>query len=536
MKLSILFPIAAACVLISCEKPLSEEERKAQVEQEVQQRLAAERQADEQQRLDQQQADITAREQALADKEATSTAQVAGKQATATPRASLRPASGARLSSSDGSPARSYDTFYRKLEPYGAWRETNDYGYVWQPRQAQSRDWRPYTDGRWAYTDAGWTWVSDEPFGWATYHYGRWTRLSGVGWVWVPGEEWAPAWVSWRKSDEHVGWAPLPPEARFERGTGIKKWADSYYDIDAGEYVFIPKEDIGDENVRRAVVPQERNVTIVNESTNVTNITYNNTTIVNEGPDYNELRAQSRQPFERKRLARRFDVDEDQAPQADVRGETIAMLTPLFTARAVERPRNVGAPIRQATVERPTTNQPDAERIRAKMRAEATPPPDAPSKKFEKPQLVESAGTAAPVPGGTAAQAAPAPATPVETPSPTASPAPRIVPSATTATPTATPQLSPTATATPRVVATPTATPSAAPSATSTATITPNSMPTSTPRRAPSPLPVATAAPSATATVVPAATAIPAESTSPAASPAASADTGSASGRGPRGT
>ena len=73
---------------------------------------------------------------------------------------------------------QSYDTFYRKLEPYGAWRESADYGYVWQPRAAQSRNWRPYTDGRWAYTDAGWTWVSDEPFGWATYHYGRWTRLN----------------------------------------------------------------------------------------------------------------------------------------------------------------------------------------------------------------------------------------------------------------------------------------------------------------------------------------------------------------------
>ena len=115
--------------------------------------------------------------------------------------------------SADSSSPRSYDTFYRKLEPYGGWRETTDYGYVWQPEQAQrSRDWRPYTDGRWAYTDAGWTWVSDEPFGWATYHYGRWTRLRGVGWVWVPGDEWAPAWVSWRKSDRHLGWAPLPPE------------------------------------------------------------------------------------------------------------------------------------------------------------------------------------------------------------------------------------------------------------------------------------------------------------------------------------
>src|SRR5215204_2168535 len=263
MKLSSLFLIVSLWGLVaSCEKPQSEAEKNAQIEREVQQRVAAERQADEQQRLAQQQAELDARETALAENEAKSSRAAA----TAIPR--VTPQTESRISTSDTDEARSYDTFYRKLEPYGAWRESSDYGYVWQPREAQRRDWRPYTDGRWAYTDAGWTWISEEPFGWATYHYGRWTRLSGVGWVWVPGEEWAPAWVSWRASNQHVGWAPLPPEAQFERRIGIKRWADSYYDIDAGEYVFIPNEEIGAENVQRAVIPQERNIVIVNETTN----------------------------------------------------------------------------------------------------------------------------------------------------------------------------------------------------------------------------------------------------------------------------
>ncbi len=176
--------------------------------------------------------------------------------------------------------------------------------------------------------------------------------MRGVGWVWVPGEEWAPAWVSWRTSKENVGWAPLPPEARFERKTGIKKWADSYYDIDADEYVFIPNEDIGAENVGRSVIPVERNVTIVNQTTNVTNITYNNTTIVNEGPNYDELRSRSRRPVERLRLEREYDIEEESNPQSTVRGGVLAIMTPLFTARATQRPRNVGAPIQRATAER----------------------------------------------------------------------------------------------------------------------------------------------------------------------------------------
>jgi hypothetical protein len=76
-----------------------------------------------------------------------------------------------------------------------------------KPREAEgSRSWRPYTNGRWVYTDAGWTWISEEPFGWATYHYGRWARLRNIGWIWVSGDEWAPAWVSWRKSNDYVGW------------------------------------------------------------------------------------------------------------------------------------------------------------------------------------------------------------------------------------------------------------------------------------------------------------------------------------------
>ncbi|MEO8884293.1 MAG: DUF6600 domain-containing protein [Devosia sp.] len=63
--------------------------------------------------------------------------------------------------------------------------------------------------GRWR---RGWYFASDEPFAWAVYHYGRWYDDGDLGWCWVPGNVWAPAWVSWRDSDDYVGWAPLPPE------------------------------------------------------------------------------------------------------------------------------------------------------------------------------------------------------------------------------------------------------------------------------------------------------------------------------------
>src|SRR5439155_12885000 len=77
----------------------------------------------------------------------------------------------------------SVDFFYNNLSG-GSWIEVGDYGYCWQPDVAvDNNDWRPYSDGYWAYTDDGWTWVSYEDFGWATYHYGRWAHLTDVGWV-----------------------------------------------------------------------------------------------------------------------------------------------------------------------------------------------------------------------------------------------------------------------------------------------------------------------------------------------------------------
>lgn len=515
--LSIPFALA---LLASCEKPQSEAEKNAQIEKEVQARLAAQQRADEQQRLAQQAAELDAREKALAAKESSTATAETETETEPTPRSAPRLA--ASSVAEDDSAPRSYDTFYRKLEPYGSWRETDDYGYVFQPRAAQTRNWRPYTDGRWAYTDAGWTWVSDEPFGWATYHYGRWTKLSGVGWVWVPGEEWAPAWVSWRKGDQNVGWAPLPPEARFDRGKGIHKWADNYYDIDAGEYVFIPNEEIGSENVQRAVIPAERNVTIVNQTTNVTSITYNNNTIVNEGPNYDELRGRSRQPLQRMRIQRDYDVERNEAPRASVRGDMLQMITPLFTARATERPRTAGPALRQTTVDRSSVgNAAEVESVRAKMRAEATPPPDAPPKRFQKPVV-----TAAPAatPTAATATATPVPATTAApTVAPTSTIAPTVVPVA-TATPQSRPSVAhtpaPSATArpafTPRGTPTPAATPLSTPAA-PVATPAITARPALTPRGMPSPAatPLSTpAAPVATpaATIArPAMTASPAE-------------------------
>src|SRR5689334_4011234 len=55
--------------------------------------------------------------------------------------------------------------FYDQLGPYGQWTDDPVYGYVFVP---QAVNFIPYTNGYWAFTDYGLTWISNDPFGWAT--------------------------------------------------------------------------------------------------------------------------------------------------------------------------------------------------------------------------------------------------------------------------------------------------------------------------------------------------------------------------------
>ncbi|MGA8480724.1 MAG: DUF6600 domain-containing protein, partial [Chthoniobacterales bacterium] len=194
-----------------------------------------------------------------------------------------------------------YDVFYSNLSSEGSWVEAGNYGYCFRPRVA--RDWRPYGDGHWVWTDRGWYWDSNERFGWATYHYGRWVRIGGTGWCWVPGRQWAPAWVSWRESDEHVGWAPLPPEADVSAQVSISSWSDSYYDVGPSAYTFIRYSHWSAPSYARYVEPPAQNVQIINQTKNVTNIVTNNTVINNYGPSVQTVSAKTKQTIQQVKLA-----------------------------------------------------------------------------------------------------------------------------------------------------------------------------------------------------------------------------------------
>ena len=153
---------------------------------------------------------------------------------------------GTRTEQSPSSAYASSDEPFPVLNAYGNWFDVGIYGRVWQP--AVMSDWRPYTIGQWVWTDRGWMWDSDEPFGWVVYHYGYWTQIGSLGWVWVPGNDWSPARVDWYTSNDYVGWAPMcPPQASYPEAyqTGYENYwtvvpAPQFTRLNVGAYRTTP--------------------------------------------------------------------------------------------------------------------------------------------------------------------------------------------------------------------------------------------------------------------------------------------------------
>ncbi len=169
-------------------------------------------------------------------------------------------------------------TGYEDLDDYGRWQYVGGYGTVWVPSGVAS-DWAPYRNGHWAYIDPwGWTWVEDEPWGFAPFHYGRWA-YAGNRWCWVPGPVavrpvYAPALVAFVGGvgisiggGPGVGWFPLAP-------------GEVYMPYYRGSRGYVERI-----NVTNTVVNVTRVTNVYNvynsRERNVTNITYVNQRVNN---------------------------------------------------------------------------------------------------------------------------------------------------------------------------------------------------------------------------------------------------------------
>ena len=194
--------------------------------------------------------------------------------------------------------------FYTALAPYGEWIELNDGMTVWHPTM-MARNWVPYTMGRWEWTADGWYWDTDEPFGYITYHYGRWYNDEYYGWIWIPDDQWAPAWVEWRYDDDYVGWAPLSPYGVFQIGIGLHFTHE--YHPHYRFWNFVAYNHFCDNNVYNYYAGPTYKYRIYNDSRFRNDYDYSNGRVINRGVGYDVVRERSGRPIRTREIIRTSD-------------------------------------------------------------------------------------------------------------------------------------------------------------------------------------------------------------------------------------
>lgn len=245
--------------------------------------------------------------------------------------------------------SRDVDGVY-DLDQYGDWQDVPDYGEVWIPRGVAA-GWAPYRDGHWVWISPwGWTWVDDEPWGFAPFHYGRWAFVNGY-WGWVPGPVvvrpvYAPAlvafvggggWsvsVSFGGGFEGVAWFPLGPR---------DVWVPGYH---CSQRYF---QNINVTNTRVVNVTQvtnvynnyTRNVTVVNNYT----YAHNNVAVT----------AVSRETFVNARPVARQVVRVNSEQLQNVRVAQAAPIAPERSSRVFAEAKQAQAKPRVPFTERPVT-------------------------------------------------------------------------------------------------------------------------------------------------------------------------------------
>ena len=224
---------------------------------------------------------------------------------------------------------------YQDLDDHGSWRQTRDYGNVWFPRTSV-RDWAPYHYGHWDYIEPwGYTWVDDEPWGFAPFHYGRWVSYQG-SWGWVPAAPrvegvvyirpvYAPALVAWvggphfaigigvgeggYAPGENVGWFPLGPREVYVPSYRVSR-------------NYVNNVNTSNTTVNTTVVNNYYNSTIVTNNVNATNVKYVNQSVPGAVAATTPQAFTAAQPVARNAVR----VDQREVASAPVRAFTPAVI------------------------------------------------------------------------------------------------------------------------------------------------------------------------------------------------------------------
>lgn len=117
---------------------------------------------------------------------------------------------------------------------YGEWVNIDGVAYFVPISSQLYQGWQPYQNGYWSYDTtggdrSGWTWVSNDSWGWMTEHYGIWRHHDQHGWIWLPFDDhhYSPSVVTWFDQGNYIGWYPYFKDYSYVQAGGFD---DGYWE------------------------------------------------------------------------------------------------------------------------------------------------------------------------------------------------------------------------------------------------------------------------------------------------------------------
>lgn len=186
--------------------------------------------------------------------------------------------------------------------------------FVWRPstdlavslNTGEPPVYKPYENGQWVNTDAGWYFKAPTPAEEITSHYGRWAYNDQLGWLWVPGRVWSPAWVDWRENDEYVAWTPVPPHVYLTGNTVNVPVIE-----DENRYVIVEKKNFTEPQLYKYMYLENKNKIMIKEMKKIDGVMVVNRTVINKGPEVSVIENKTGKKVEKitiKKVDNRNDV------------------------------------------------------------------------------------------------------------------------------------------------------------------------------------------------------------------------------------
>src|SRR4029077_17845300 len=204
-----------------------------------------------------------------------------------------------------------------------------------------------------------------------------------------------------------------PPRGRgvVYEGQPIGGRVDIDFDIGPSYYNFVDVRYIGEAVLRSRIVASSENVTYINQTVNVTNITYQNKVVYNYGPDYNTLSARSSRPIQRLTLEHQTNVDVNTAAKSGgltkVQGDRLVVGAPMTIKKPIAKvaPPQLKTKVAHPKLEKGWAGVSNEAEVKQKMKTEdlkKVPPPSGAGAPGQAPSAVSvrpmaSAAPAAPV-------------------------------------------------------------------------------------------------------------------------------------------